>query len=236
MRYRYNPQTHSFAPWVDLQTALRELIEPDTIHTLDDAMRQFASEPTAPAGDYRIIEKGKRNPQRAYVVRRIQATAGFAVGGRTPKGKPQEPRQAQRLITEASQGRPVTPARWKLIQAGARASFHQFQVGAILAHLKIEGTLVLIRANIRIEPLTGPVDDRHRTVDNTFIAPMHIDAKTGKPWEEFIQAWKDADYGEATERWQEAYFAAWGGLSGEASIYNVEILYMQELEEAKRAA
>jgi len=170
---------------------------PRSVFTIDDAMRAFANETSAPPGDYRIIEKNKPNKQRAYVVQRIQQVAGFATGT-TPSGKKREPRQAQRIVAEGvKEPRSVTAPRWARIQAGA-------QFSATLQTLSTDGTLVDLRAHIVI----GDDDRAPRLIKGVEISPLRLNWETGVPWEQFIEAWGNGNLVDATAYWTEAYAAA----------------------------
>lgn len=213
---------------VSLQGALQRIIEPNMIFTIDDAMRQFASEPGAPPGDYRIVERGKRNRQREYVVQRIQQEAGFATGY-TATGKKRGPRQAQRIVAEGvKEPRSVTAPRWKLIQAGAQKSFHRYQVEDKLRALSDHGTIVNMTAVFIIE---NDPRDYSRTIRSVFIPSRHDNRAIGDIWEQFIDEWRAENYEEATEKWNEAYFKSFCGYVG--FIYDVTWLVMETIASAQ---
>lgn len=207
---------------VGLEEALTELMQRNAgpIYTIDDAMRQFASEPGAPKGDYRIVEKNKRNPQRAYVVKRIQEAGGFAAGGVTPKGKRQEPRQAQRIVAQGvKEPRSVTAPRWALIQHAARRSW-------AISTLERSGTTVHMRAQFTIIDSDGNVDDRPiRTIFDVYVPG---NKRASREWDSFIEQWRNGKFDDATQHWELAYFMSFLS-SGIGTIEDVEWLVMEAI-------
>lgn len=224
---------------VGLEEALEEILDRNAgdIFSIDDAMRQFAREPGAPkGGDYRLTGKGSSKEDRAsraYVVQRIQKEAGFQIGGRTPKGKPQQPRQAQRIVAQGvKEPRSITAKRWKEIQWGARRSLALSRLAG--------GTYVHIRAQFTITSSNG--DEDARPIRTIHLEPM---VPTGKratqAWKRFLEEWRPpgADHSDATQQWEVAFFASFLQ-SGTGTIEEVEWLVMtviatkQDLEEVKR--
>lgn len=211
-----------FDPWVTLQEAL----EADLASGLTNIFaigQAFAREPKAPRGDWTIPAKNmpnKRNPARAYVVRRMAEVTKTDI------------RSPERWIGKA------------IIEERNPSKKHmaELRLGAVDARLNVlseHGASVDLRATLKITSEyhsdQWPPDERHRT-QPIYIPPDGYKARKDWIFEEFIWQWRVGNLAEATKNWQLAYFKAINIRSGTGEIYDVEWLYMDEIDQRRAAA